>query len=100
MLITTARDIGAAIRDRRKSLGIDQIELASRTGVSRQWLIQVEGGKEGATIGRLLRVFNVLGLGLSVNIGAEHAAGPEAEPPGLPDPSAILDRHRSGGRST
>jgi len=35
----------AVIRDRRKELGLEQADLASRIGVSRQWLIGVERGR-------------------------------------------------------
>jgi len=99
MLIITPRDLGAAIRERRKRLGLDQAELASRVGVSRQWLIQVENGKAGATIGLLLRLMNALDMNLSLDT---HGRGdkPSAPGPSLPDPSAILDRARKGGSPT
>lgn len=94
MLITTPRDIGAAIRERRKLLGLDQAELASRVGVSRQWLIQVENGKAGVAIGLLLRILNALDLKFTLDTGR----GPTNEPPlDLPDPSTVLDRMRKGG---
>ena len=99
MLITTPRDIGAAIKERRKLLGLDQAELASRVGVSRQWLIQVENGKAGATIGLLLRLMNALDMHLMLNIGGRADTSSEAALD-LPDPSTILDRARKGGSPT
>jgi HTH-type transcriptional regulator/antitoxin HipB len=78
-------------------LGLDQAELASRVGVSRQWLIQVENGKAGATIGLLLRLMNALDMNLMLD-GA--GATPSVAPLDLPDPSAILDRARKGGAPT
>lgn len=95
MLITTPRDIGAAIRERRKLLGLDQAELASRVGVSRQWLIQVENGKAGVAIGLLLRIMNALDLKFTLDTGR----GTNSESPlDLPDPSKILDHVRKGGK--
>jgi HTH-type transcriptional regulator/antitoxin HipB len=99
MRISTPRDIGAAIRERRRLLGLDQAELASRVGVSRQWLIQVENGKAGATIGLLLRLMNALDINLMLDAGGRGAT-PGATALDLPDPSAILDRARKGGPPT
>lgn len=62
MLIYTPRDLGSAIRERRKTLGLDQIALAARVGVSRRWLIQVEAGKRGASFGLLLHTMHTLGM--------------------------------------
>ena len=31
-------------------------------GVSRQWIVQIEGGKPGTEVGRLIRVLDVLDL--------------------------------------
>jgi len=95
MLVTTPRDIGAAIRERRKLLGFDQAELASRVGVSRQWLIQVENGKAGATIGLLLRLLNALDMNFRLDTG-DRGPRPSETPLDSPDPSAILDRLRKG----
>lgn len=96
MFITTPRDLGAAIRDRRKQLGLGQAELAARAGVSRQWLIQVEGGKPGVAVGLLLRLLNTLELRLRLDAPV-HAGGFGQDLPDTPDPTAILDRLRSKG---
>ncbi len=96
MLITTPRDIGAAIKERRKQLGLGQAELAARAGVSRQWLIQVEGGKPGVALGLVLRLLNVLGMRLALD-GPDQLASDSDEILDLPDPSAILNRLRKEG---
>jgi HTH-type transcriptional regulator/antitoxin HipB len=80
-------------------LGLDQAELASRVGVSRQWLIQVEKGKAGATIGLLLRLMNALDMNFMLNTGGL-GDKPSVTPLDLPDPSAILERVRNGGAPT
>jgi HTH-type transcriptional regulator / antitoxin HipB len=53
--LRTSTDIGAIIRDRRRALSLDQAELATRIGVKRLWVNQVERGKPGASLGLVLR---------------------------------------------
>jgi len=60
--IRTARDLGATIRGRRVDLRLTQADVADGARVGRQWLSEVEGGKDTAEIGRILRVLEVLGL--------------------------------------
>jgi HTH-type transcriptional regulator/antitoxin HipB len=97
VLITTPRDIGAAIKERRKQLGLGQAELATRAGVSRQWLIQLEGGKPGVAMGLVLRLLNVLGMRLMLDGHDQGASFSDDDPLDVPDPSAILSRHRAEG---
>ncbi len=66
MLIRTPRDLGAVIRDRRRSRGLDQQELAQKIGVSRQWVLAVEKGKPRAEVGLILRALDALGVALSI----------------------------------
>lgn len=72
MIVSNARDLGLLIRHRRDELGLTQAEVASRSGVSRQWLIQVEQGKGTAEFDRVIRLLRVIGLRTDV--------GPIAEP--------------------
>jgi HTH-type transcriptional regulator/antitoxin HipB len=67
MKIRTAPELGAAIRERRRLLRLAQIELASRVGVSRQWIIEVEKGKPRAEIGLVLRTLEILEIDLSIS---------------------------------
>jgi HTH-type transcriptional regulator/antitoxin HipB len=66
MQLRTARDVGLALRDRRRQLKLDQDNLAKQIGVSRKWLIDVEKGKPGAELGLILRAFTALGLSLTL----------------------------------
>lgn len=93
MLIHTPRDLGAAIRERRKALGLDQAELATRAGASRRWLIQVENGNAGASLGLLLRTLNVLDMQMSMSAGRGSKPSTD-EPMATPDLDAILARAR------
>jgi HTH-type transcriptional regulator / antitoxin HipB len=65
MDVRTPRDIGGLIRARRRALGLDQRTLASRVGVSRLWLGEVERGKPGASLALVLRTLAALGVTLS-----------------------------------
>lgn len=65
-VFVTTRDIGLAIRSRRKELGWDQARLAQAAGASRQWIVDIEQGKPRAELERVLRTLTALGLSLTV----------------------------------
>ena len=65
--IHNAKDLGAAIRDRRLALGLDQAELANRVGVSRAWIIDIEKGKPKASVELVLRTLHILGVQFIAN---------------------------------
>jgi HTH-type transcriptional regulator/antitoxin HipB len=65
--IRNLKDLGAAIRDRRRRLRLDQQTLAERVGVSRQWIIEAERGKPRAPVGLVLRTLEALGLSLAID---------------------------------
>ena len=94
MLIRTPTDLGAAIRDHRRRRGLDQITLAQKIGVSRQWLVDVEKGKPRAAVGLVLRALDALGVALS--IPATDAPEDNA-PPGV-DIDRIIDKARQPDR--
>ncbi len=75
MFIRTPADLGAAIRDRRKSLGLSQSELAKRVGVGRQWLVAVEHGKPGAELALVLRVLDAINMPLMTGAPPPAAIG-------------------------
>lgn len=56
--------LGAAIRERRKGLGLTLAQMAQRTGVSLGYLSQIELGKNSASIETLYRIS--LGLGIKM----------------------------------
>lgn len=64
----TARpaDLGAAIRQRRRQLGITQDGLATSIGVSRRVIGQLENGKETVHVGIVLRAARAVGLDVGV----------------------------------
>jgi HTH-type transcriptional regulator/antitoxin HipB len=66
MLLRSSDALGAAIRQRRRALGLNQMQLAEQIGVSRQWVIAMEKGKDSAEVGLLLRALAALGLALEL----------------------------------
>lgn len=64
MPIRTPTELGATIRQRRRELGLDQQALAQKVGVSRKWIVDIESGKPGASVGLVLRTLRTLGLSL------------------------------------
>lgn len=89
MMIRSPSDLGVAIRDRRKQLGLDQRTLARRAGVSRQWIVEVEQGKTRAAIGLLLQTIRALDLELEMTVSG---AGPSARPRKTVDLDALIER--------
>jgi len=66
MIVNTVRDIGNAVRGRREDLGLSQAQLATRVGVSRSWINEVEAGKPTVEFVRVLRLLEVVGLSLEL----------------------------------
>lgn len=92
MIIHSTKDLGAAVKARRKTLGLDQSRLAEKVGVSRQWIGALEQGKPGAELALVLRTLRALDMPL--------ALGEAERPPrtdGSVDLDAIIARARGGG---
>ncbi|KAF0244779.1 MAG: HTH-type transcriptional regulator antitoxin [Planctomycetota bacterium] len=96
MRLRTPSDIGALIRERRRALGLDQRTLALRVGVSRQWIVEAEGGKRGAPVGLVLRTLETLGVGLRAGEDAAPAPGGRTVGAAV-DIDGILAAHRRKG---
>jgi y4mF family transcriptional regulator len=94
MFIRTPSDLGAAIRDRRRQLKLDQATLAKRIGVSRQWVIAIERGRSRAELGLVLRALDELGIGLNAEITEKVQTGATS----AVDIDAIVNSARRGTR--
>ena len=90
MLIRTASDLGAVIRDRRRQLKLDQAAFAKRIGVSRQWVIQIEHGHPRAELALVLRALDALDIQLDAS-----AEKPRRRPKGAVDIDAIVAKART-----
>jgi HTH-type transcriptional regulator/antitoxin HipB len=69
MRLRTPRDIGALVRDTRRTAGVTQEGLAERARVSRRWIVDLEAGKPGVELGKVLRVLGVLDIDLDAVAG-------------------------------
>lgn len=91
MYLRTPQDIGAFLREQRQKAGLDQASLAKRVGVSRQWIVEVEGGKPRAEVGLVLRALNALGVSIQADLSPHYRA--VADSPEM-DIDAIIEKAR------
>lgn len=64
MIVRTATELGALIRDTRRRAGLSQAALAKRLGTSQGWVSEVENGKPTAEIAMVLRLLAHLDIQL------------------------------------
>jgi len=93
MIVRSAKDLGAAVRERRRALNLDQASLAAQVGVSRQWIGALERGKAGAELALVLRTLKVLNVPLSLG---DPVIGPTRLGPSV-DIDAIVAKARGDG---
>lgn len=60
--------LGKAIRERRTSLGMTQPELAELAGISKNTLYKMERGVSNPTVSVLVKVADVLGMEVKVEV--------------------------------
>ena len=66
MKLRTTVEIGARIREIRKSQGISQEMLAGLAGTGQRYISELERGKETIRVREMLRVLDALGCGLYI----------------------------------
>ena len=72
---TTVAELGAIVAARRRELGMTQARLARRCGVSRQWVVHLEGGAHSVETGLALRVLRALDLHLELTATSQVTPG-------------------------
>ena len=65
--IMTQQQIGNAIKDRRKKLGVNQQTLADLASVAVNTVVAIERGEGNPQLSTLLTILDTLGLQLDVN---------------------------------
>lgn len=85
------QDLAAVMRGRRLELGLTQLALAARAGVSRDWLNQLEKGKTNVDLSLVLRVIEALDLRLDLTSDDDAAPVEDSDTVDLDD---IIDSHR------
>ena len=88
MIVRTVKDLGALVRERRRSLGWSQSDLGEKIGVQRLWVSQFEAGKATAHIGLVMRTLRALDL--EVQVGVAPPPGTGAAKMGVVDLDALL----------
>ena len=58
--IKNPAQLGRLLKERRLQLGKDQASIAKKASISRAWLVEVEQGTPGVSIGIVLRLLNAL----------------------------------------
>ncbi len=91
MKIISTRDLAIAIRARRQTLGLSQADLATRAGVSRPWISDVEAGKATTELGLVIRLVEALGFRLDLTPENSQKSGDSATSVDL---DALLDEYR------
>ncbi|MGH2904119.1 MAG: helix-turn-helix domain-containing protein [Solirubrobacteraceae bacterium] len=89
--INSIRDIAAAARGRRLSLGLSQAEVATRARVSRQWISEFEAGKPAAELRLVIQLLDALGLRLTLDQDDGGDRGDRASSVRTVDLDALLD---------
>jgi transcriptional regulator with XRE-family HTH domain len=60
-LVTTARDLGAALKHFRTAAEVTQEDAAEATGIGQPYLSSLEGGKFGSSLTHALRLLRLVG---------------------------------------
>ena len=68
MQITDSTSLAAAIRSRRRELGLTQEQLADLAGISLRSVTLLESGVSSLTFQNLLATLSVLGLSLNLEV--------------------------------
>ena len=66
-----AHVLGKIIRTERKKRNLTQTALGDLSGTSINFISQIEGGKDSAQIGKVLKVLQILGVQLEIVYGSK-----------------------------
>jgi len=91
--IITSGEIGAAIRKRRKELGLSQEQLAERVGVSYQQIQRYENGGSMLTVENIQRIAKDLQVPISSFFAIEQNSVAELDAPDTSPDEKTLLRH-------
>jgi y4mF family transcriptional regulator len=67
----SGEQIGIIIKERRRTLGLTQQDLADMLGCSQRWIWELEQGKENIYLKRLLRLCRELDIKLMAKLDIE-----------------------------
>ena len=70
-LVTTARDLGAALKHYRTTAGVTQQAAAEAEGIGQSYLSSLEAGKFGRSLTHTLRLLRLVGCEIVVRPGTK-----------------------------
>lgn len=73
--ISTAKDLGALLKQRRKEHGLTQYDLAGLSMTSESFISKVESGKGAVPVDDVIKIITLLGLVVCIN---EKESGPHS----------------------
>lgn len=76
----TPAGIGDIVRATRKASGLRQYELAGAAGVGLRFIVDLEGGKPTAQIGKTLQVLHALGCTVDIAPPPQPSQAPPPQP--------------------
>jgi HTH-type transcriptional regulator/antitoxin HipB len=71
----TPKQVGEAVRQGRKRLGVTQKDLALTSGTGLRFIIDLEKGKPTCQIGKVLTVLHTLGIKIKLIASAAEDSG-------------------------
>jgi transcriptional regulator with XRE-family HTH domain len=71
-LVTTSKDLGAALKHFRTAAGVTQSDAAEATGIGQPYLSSLEGGKFGGSLTHALRVLRFIGCEVIIRPRTDH----------------------------
>jgi y4mF family transcriptional regulator len=79
LMIRSAAEFGALVREHRKKLGWTQTELAERCGTGERFIVDLENGKPSCQLEKSLNAARTVGIDLGDLKSASLPPIPEAE---------------------
>jgi len=79
-MIYTSDDIGALVKEKRKALGMTQVQLANMSGKGVRFISDLENGKPTMQMGKVLDTLLLLGFDLSLSDRAESKTNSQRDP--------------------
>ena len=74
------KQIGEAVRQARKRLGVTQKDLALTSGTGLRFIIDLEKGKPTCQIGKVFTVLHTLGIKIKLIASAAEDSGADSRP--------------------
>lgn len=71
MLVGHIYDWSLVVQARRRTLKLTQAEVAAEARVGRQWIVDLEGGKDGLALAPVLRTLAALGIAVDLRVPDE-----------------------------